>query len=145
MKSLKGVDQVTGWWLAGARPGGVSAGGRLQLGDGQGGAGGLRGAAVLQRVLAVAAHDTPRHRACCPREQASGVLPTALLQWDRTHGKHWDRNRVKSLLLLQVVIVKYSLRAFFKFERSKGFVSRIWSVAYSVIMQNCNLVGNYDE
>ena len=38
------------------RPGGVSTGGRLQLGDGEGGAGGLGGAAVLQRVLAVAAH-----------------------------------------------------------------------------------------
>lgn len=42
------------------RPGGVSAGGRLQLGDGQGGAGGLGGAAVLQRVLAVAAHTHTR-------------------------------------------------------------------------------------
>lgn len=58
---IAGSGSGDGVVVGGARPGGVSAGGRLQLGDGQGGAGGLRGAAVLQRVLAVAAHDTPRH------------------------------------------------------------------------------------
>lgn len=64
------------------RPGGVSTGGRLQLGDGEGGAGGLGGAAVLQRVLAVAAHTHTRTLSPSPRPQPK---PTSHTIYTRSH------------------------------------------------------------
>lgn len=75
---IEGSGSGDGVVVGDARPGGVSAGGRLQLGDGQGGAGGLRGAAVLQRVLAVAAHDTPRHASRTERRAARAALANRL-------------------------------------------------------------------